>query len=158
MCLIDYGGHRGDEVKEYCRVERRALMQKGTSLHQRNFYKSSSVPNLWMVNMRYYQCKALEQLYSRTDKSVGYLFFDKNLSEECITEIRDIQQDNSKRWGDKFENWVSKTGNDHSFACLRYAYVVLDMCRTTPLPAKHFRYCKAPSLRMKRRGSEKSEG
>ena len=51
-----------------------------------------------MVNAKYYQRQALEALWSRTDRSVGYLYLDKKLSDECISELRDIQPDNSMKW------------------------------------------------------------
>lgn len=150
LCLIDYGGHRGEEVKEFCNLNPRAFMQKGTNIHQRNFYPSSSVKKLFMVSAKYYQRQALEALWSRSDRSCGFLYLAKDLSDECISELRDITQDNSSKWGDKFENWKPKTGNDHSFACLRYAYVIMDIARSS-LKDDKFRQNKAPSLRNRKR-------
>lgn len=55
MCLIDYGGHRGEEVKEFCQVNPRAFMQKRNKFTPAKFL---SFQNFWK-SFVYGECQVL---------------------------------------------------------------------------------------------------
>lgn len=48
--------------------------------------------------------------------------------------------------GDQPANWISKTGKDHAFDCLKYAYLARDMVLQLAESISLFRFGKAPSI------------
>lgn len=144
--VIDQGGHRGDEVKHFAKMHRRVYMQKGTALTSLNWKPSDNQYHLVITNEKYYKSTTIYYLYSQKNKQENFLWFNPSISEETLAEIRDVVPDNSSKWGDQPANWISKTGKDHAFDCLKYAYLARDMVLQLAEDISLFRFGKAPSI------------
>lgn len=143
--VIDQGGHRGEEVKYFAKMHRRVYMQKGTTMTALNWKLSDNQQRLVITNEKYFKSTAIYYLYSQKNKAENFLFFNPDISEETLAEIRDVVPDNSSKWGDNPSNWVSKTGKDHAFDCLKYAYLAKDIALQL-CSRKLYRFGKAPSI------------
>ena len=88
------------------------------------------------------------------------MWINPDISEEHIAEIRDVHPDNTSKWGSEPSNWVAKTGKDHQFDCLKYAYFAKDFALAT-FTKKRYRFGKAPSIlrrfEKQRRNEEQKE-
>ena len=50
----------------------------------------------------------------------NYLWLYPEISDEHIAELRDMRPDESSKFGHEPSNWVSKTGKNHLFDCVKY--------------------------------------
>ncbi len=143
--VIDQGGHRGDDVKHFARMHRQVIMQKGTSLTSVNFKPSDKQERLYIVNEKFYKSTTIYYLYTQKNKEENFLWLYPEIDDEKIAELRDMRPDESSKWGSEPENWVSKTGKDHLFDCLKYAYFAKDYALKYS-PKNRYRFAKAPSI------------
>ena len=145
FCVIDQGGHKGDDVKHFAKMHNNVLMQKGTTMTSMNWRPSENSPRLVLTNQKYWKSTAIYYLYAQKNRNEGYLWFYPDISDESVAEIRDVRPDESSKWGNEPENWVSKTGKDHAFDLLKYAYFAKDYALQT-FKRSLYRFAKAPSI------------
>lgn len=103
-------------------------MQKGSALQSVQYYKSEHVPKLFIVNEKSWKAMTIHQIYVQKDKSENFLYLSKDIDDIYIEEIKDMMPDSSAKFGDQYQNWRSKTGKDHAFDCIKYAYCLRDIC------------------------------
>jgi hypothetical protein len=129
-------------------MHRNVIMQKGTSMTSMNWRKSDNQERLIITNEKFWKSTAIYYLYAQKHKEENFLWFYPDISDEHITEIRDVKPDETSKWGSEPENWISKTGKDHQFDCIKYAYFAKDFALQS-LALSRYRFGKAPSI-MKR--------
>lgn len=115
--VIDVGGHRGDEVKHFAKMHKNVIMQRGTAMTATNWKPSDNIERFMLTNEKYFKSTLIYYLYSQKNKQENYLYFNPDISEATLAEFKDIQPDNTSKWGSAPENWQPKTGTDHIFDC-----------------------------------------
>lgn len=143
--VIDQGGHKADDVKHFVKIHRNVIMQKGTSMTSMNWRMSDNHERLVITNEKYWKSTAIYYLYAQKHTEENYLWFYPDIADEHIAELRDVKPDETSKWGNEPENWVSKTGKDHQFDCLKYAYFARDFALQSFLKTR-YRFGKAPSI------------
>lgn len=98
FCVIDQGGHKGDDVKHFAKMHNNVLMQKGTTMTSMNWRMSENQNRLLLSNERYWKSTAIYYLYSQKNKEENYLWFNPDITDESISEIRDMRPDDSSKW------------------------------------------------------------
>ena len=143
--VIDQGGHRANDVKHFAKKHRNVIMQKGTTMTAMNWKISENQERLVMTNEKFFKSTAIFYLYAQKNREENFLWFYPDISDEHIAEIRDVRPDETSKWGNAPENWVSKTSKDHQFDCLKYAYFARDFA-VQSLSKSRYRFCKSPLL------------
>ena len=143
--VIDQGGHRAEEVKHFAKMHVNVIMQKGTSMTSATWRVSETQIRLVLTNEKHWRSTTIFYLYSQKNVNEGFLWLYPEISEEHLAEIRDVHPDSSSKWGNEPANWVSKTGKDHLFDVLKYAYFAKDFALQTFMK-KRYRFAKAPSI------------
>lgn len=143
--FIDVGGHRSEEVKHFTKIHKNVMMQKGTSMTSMNWRLSENQSNLVLTNEKYWKSTTIYYLYAQKNREENYLWFNPSISEESLAEIRDLKPDETSKFGHDPQNWVSKTGVDHCFDLLKYAYCAKDFALQSLLKTR-YRFAKAPSI------------
>ena len=110
-----------------------------------NWRLSDNFERLVLTNEKYWKSTAIYYLYAQKNKQEGYLWLYPEISEEHLSEIRDMKPDETSKWGSAPENWQSKTGKDHMFDTVKYAYFAKDFALNS-FSRSRFRYGKAPSI------------
>ena len=95
-------------------------------------------------------------LYSQRKTDADYLWLYPEISDEHIAEIRDVRPDESSKWGNEPGNWVPKTGKDHQFDCIKYAYLAKDFMLQS-LSKSRYRFGRAPSILRRHERQQKRE-
>ena len=126
-------------------MHRNVMMQKGTSMTSMNWRFSDNQSKLIMSNEKFWKSTAIYYLYAQKNRQENFLFFNPSITEEQLAQIRDVVPDNTSKWGDDYSNWISKTGNDHVFDCIKYAMLAKDFALQT-FERKLYRFAKAPSI------------
>lgn len=143
--MIDQGGHRADDVKHLAKMHRNVIMQKGTTMTSVNWKMSDNQDRLILTNEKYWRSTAIYYLYSQKNSQENYLWFYPDISEETLAEIRDVKPDESSKWGNEPQNWCSKTGKDHAFDLLKYAYCARDFALQSFMKSR-YRFAKSPLI------------
>lgn len=146
--VIDEGGHRADEVKYFAKRLRNVIMWKGFNLGATNFKISENMNNLIIGNERFFKAEAIYYLYTQKNKSGNYLYLSPSIENRFIEEIADVRPDKHSKFGDLPKNWISQTGNDHSFDLLKYAYFAR-MFSLQTFKYSRFRLGKSPFITKK---------
>ena len=118
-------------------------MQKGTSMTAMNFKSSENQERLVLTNEKYWKSTAIYYLYAQKNREENYLWFYPEISDEHIAEIRDVKPDETSKWGNEPSNWISKTGKDHIFDCIKYAYFARDFVLSFRYHKSRFRFGKS---------------
>ena len=126
-------------------MHRNVVTQKGTSMTSTNWKMSDNVEKLIISNEKYWRATAIYYLYAQKNREENYLWFYPEISEESLAEIRDVKPDESSKWGSDPQNWISKTGHDHCFDLVKYAYLSRDFALQS-LSRSKYRFAKAPSI------------
>lgn len=145
FCVIDQGGHRGNEVKYFASRHNNVIMQKGTTMTSMNWRLSDNQQRLILANEKFWKSTAIFYLYAQKNKQENYLWLFPEIQEEYVKQIRAMKPDPSSKWGDQPENWSSNGEADHLFDCLKYAYLAKDFALQT-FASKRYRFGKAPSI------------
>lgn len=145
LLLIDQGGHRAEEVKHFARMHKNVFMQKGTSMTSITWKFSDTQSKLILSAEKNWKATAIFYLYSQKNRNENYLWFSPSISEETLSEIRDVKPDETSKWGNDPSNWVSKTGKDHAFDLVKYAYLAKDFMLQS-LSKTKYRFGKSPSI------------
>lgn len=106
---------------------------------------SDNFQKLIIANEKHWKATAIFYLYSQKNKQENYLWFNPEISEETLTEIRAMQPDSSSKWGAEPENWQSKTPESHAFDLVKYCYLAKDFALQS-LQKSRFRFGQAPSI------------
>lgn len=145
FCVIDQGGHRGNEVKYFASKHKNVIMQKGTTMTSMNWRLSDNQQRLILSNEKFWKSTAIFYLYAQKNKQENYLWLFPEIQEEYVKQLRAMKPDPSSKWGDQPENWSSNGESDHLFDCLKYAYLAKDFALQT-FASKRYRFGKAPSI------------
>lgn len=143
--VIDQGGHKTSEVAHFAKMHKNVIMQKGTSMTSMNWKLSENQDGLVLTNEKFWKSTAIYYLYAQKNKQENFLYFNPSISEEALAELKDVVPDNTSKWGNEYSNWISKTGVDHLFDCLKYCYFAREFALNT-LSRKRFRFGMAPSI------------
>lgn len=154
--VVDVGGHKADEIKHFSKMNRNVVMQKGTSMTSMNWRLSENQDRLVLTNEKYWKSTAIYYLYAQKNRQENYLWFYPSISDESIAQIRDVRPDETSKWGNEPENWVSKTGKDHQFDTIKYAYFAKDFALQSFLKTR-YRFGKAPSIIRRFEKAKKAE-
>ena len=100
---------------------------------------------LVLTNEKHWKSTAIYYLYAQKNTEENFLWLSPDISDEHIAEIRDVHPDNTSKWGSEPANWVRKTGKDHIFDVLKYAYFAKDYALTT-FRRERYRFGRAPSI------------
>lgn len=156
MLIIDQGGHRAGDVRHFAKGHRNVIMQKGTSMTSAAWRLSDSQERLLLCDEKHWRSAAVYYLYSQRKTDADYLWLYPDISDEHIAEIRDVRPDESSKWGNEPRNWVPKTGKDHQFDCIKYAYLAKDFMLQS-LSKSRYRFGRAPSILRRHERQQKRE-
>lgn len=107
LCLlVDEGGNRSDQIKNFSKIQKNILMYKGTSLKWDNWRVSENHPKLFLCDFKKSLAEYVFMLYFQTNKESNYLYLPKNLSDKDVNQILAFKPDNTKRNGALFENYT----------------------------------------------------
>lgn len=104
--LVDSGGHRGDQIKNFSRIKKNILMYKGTSLKFDTWRVSQNNSKLFLCDFKKTLAEYIFMLNFNKNKESNYLFIHKDISQQDKEEILSFKPDNTKRNGNLLENWT----------------------------------------------------
>ena len=109
-------------------------------------YKPSDTQRQLVIgNEKHYRASIIYTLYSQTNREQNYFFISPDIPEDYIIEILDVKPDESSKWGHLPENWVSKTGKDHTWDVCKMALFLKDFA-LDKLKRSRYRFGMAPSI------------
>lgn len=106
--LVDYRGHRANQIKNFSMMRKNILMYGGTNLRYDKWKISQNVPKLFLCDAKKFQSQLLFMLYFNNNKEANYLFLPQDITEKDIQQITSFQPDNEKRNGNMLQNWTPK--------------------------------------------------
>lgn len=107
LCLlVDQGGNRSDEIKNFSKIQKNILMYKGTNLKFDTWRISENHPKLFLCDFKKSLADFIFMLHFQKNKETNYLFLPYDISDKDISELLSFQPDNTKRNGNLFENWT----------------------------------------------------
>ena len=131
--IIDEGGHRVDEVREFARKHPGLLTYKGNTRIGQPWKESTDISRLLLVNAEHYRLVLLHAIYWGENRGNSFWFLPQELPEDYKSQLLDFKPNKSIRNGDALENYIS-TGNDHFFDCEKMALALMDFFKLKILP------------------------
>lgn len=124
--IIDEGGHRAGEVREFAAARPGFFTYKGNPHIGKNFKKSEEVKNLILANPNHYRLSLLFRIYASVNRGNHYWFVPEKLPEDYQTQITSWKPNPQVKDGHLLENYCCADGNDHYFDCEKMFLVLLD--------------------------------
>ena len=144
--VVDYRGHRQQEVKDYAKSHRNVFMYAGAALRAGTWQVSKQNPRMLIVDAKSYQRTLIWQLYRQKNKTGNFLYLPEDLPIEFQQEISCVQPDKTRKSGHLMENWAPEHDAVHDcFDVLKMAYFGIDYAIAT-FRRERFRVGKSPAL------------
>lgn len=146
--VIDYRGHRQEEVAAYARSRANVIMYAGAGGRMIEPWKPSTRNRRMMiVSAPHFQRELIWHLYQQRDREAGaFLFLPADLPQDTQKEILAVQPDKTRKSGHLPENWGPEGGAVHdAFDVLKMAYFAVDFA-VKMLSFQRFRQGKSPAL------------
>lgn len=132
--IIDEGGHRSGEVRDFVSDRPGLFTYKGNSRIGVKYKQSEEVRRLLLVNATHYHGQLLYNLYAATNKGDHYLFFSDDCPADYKEQLAAWRANPAVRNGNEFENWICPDGNDHYFDCEKMGLALKDFFLERVLP------------------------
>ena len=78
-------------------------------------------------------CRDLAQkpfiIFMRRTRKITIMYLAKDLPDEFYEHLLAHRQDNSKKFGDEYENWTHQGRKHDYFDCLKMFYALVEFCK-----------------------------
>ncbi len=144
--VVDYRGHRYNEIADYAANHEMTILYAGTDLRIDPWKESKENRKIVFVDAKYFQRILIYELYTQKNKETSFLYLPDDLPEKFQKEISCVQPDNTRKNGSIPENWKPKSGAVHdAFDVVKMAYFGLEYAMAN-LDIDFFRVKKSPQL------------
>lgn len=145
--IIDEGGHRADEVRDWARSYTGIFTYKGNSRIGCKYKLSTEVSRLLLVNPGIFHLALLHNLYAARNRGNYFWYLPEELPEDYAEQIVSWQPNPAVKNGHEFENYCCPSGMDHYFDCEKEILALQDYFKAKILPL-----LLAPKKKVIRRG------
>ncbi|QSH41897.1 phage terminase large subunit family protein [Lentisphaerota bacterium ZTH] len=157
--IIDEGGHRGYEVRNFVAKHRRLYTYKGDSRGSQKFCLSKNYPKLILARKKEYQAHLLHYIYTQNnrDNFYWYLLPEQEVSQEYVRELSAMRPDSSnKKEGHMYENYVHNS-RVHDYFDTSKMYLVIEDFAIAYLAKSCWQQKKAECLNIPKSSPKKAE-
>lgn len=134
MGIVDEGGHRAGEVRDFCKPRMGLFSYKGNPRIGKKYKESEEVKKLLLVNATHYHTLLLYNLYASTNRGDHYFFMGDDLPAEYKEHMASWRANPAVKDGNAYENWVCPSGEDHYFDCEKMGLALKDYFIEKVLP------------------------
>lgn len=132
--IIDEGGHRADEVRDWARKYTGIFTYKGNPRIGCKYKLSEEVARLLLVNPALYHMALLHSLYASRNRGNYFWYVTEELPPDYEAQITCWQPNPGVKNGHEFENYHCPSGEDHYFDCEKELQALIDFFKACILP------------------------
>ena len=133
MGIIDEGGHRAAEVREFAETRPGLFTYKGNPRIGKNWKLSEEISGLILANPAHYHLQLLYLLYVAMNRGKNFWFVPPELPADYVAQLTSWKPAPTKD-GRELENYVCPDANDHYYDCEKMLLVLLDFFFEKVLP------------------------
>jgi hypothetical protein len=123
----DEGGYRTLEIQKFAQTISNLWTYKGNNRQAKRIERGTG--KLLLVKERIFRTEVFYYIHSQNKKDNNYLHLAKDLPEELYEHLLAYRQDNSKKFGDEYENWTHQGRKHDYFDCLKMFYALVEFCK-----------------------------
>ena len=154
--IIDWRGHRQQEVSDYAAKHGNVFCYAGNSLRFDLWTPIKGHTRLYSVSAKEYQRRLLELLLDQQDQSENFYWLPSDLPEDVINQILCLKPTNRVKFGHLKENWEPEGGAVHdAFDVLKMALWGMDFAIAN-FRRSRFIHGTAPAILKRHRSTQQT--